>query len=287
MTDLSASDREELELHRYRRNSGRSFTLDFPIKPQVRFGWSKPPHEHLTRVISAGNQRYAHVLQQFQRFQPNFAKIPLIEERPGAPYWVNDWIPAADGLSIYGNVALANPATYLEIGSGISTTFVRQAITDHDLQTEIISIDPAPRRQIDAICDKVIRSPLEDCNLSIFSSLQPGDIVFCDNSHRIFQNSDVTAFFLDIVPIMPSGVLIGIHDVFLPHDYPDAWLDRFYNEQYLLGCWLLAGNSLRIELPVYHCLVTPELRAASDPTLSELIARGANQGGGAFWMAKT
>ena len=67
-------------------------------------------------------------------------------------------------------------------------------------------------------------------------------MLFIDSSHRSFTNSDVTAFYLDILPRLKSGVLIHIHDVFLPYDYPPEWSDRFYNEQYLLACVLLTRN---------------------------------------------
>jgi hypothetical protein len=106
---------------------------------------------------------------------------------------------------------------------------------------EIISIDPQPRKEVDLVCDKAIRRPVEDIDLSIFEKLETGDTIFIDNSHRSFMNSDVTVVMLDILPKIKSGVLVGIHDIFLPYDYFDTWRDRAYNEQYLLGCYLLAN----------------------------------------------
>ena len=84
--------------------------------------------------------------------------------------------------------------------------------------------------------------------------LSAGDMVFIDNSHRAFQNSDVTVFFTEVLPALPAGVAYGIHDIFLPDDYPAGWSDRFYNEQYLLAA---AAQVPRLRQPLQciddHC----------------------------------
>src|SRR5690606_30946570 len=97
--------------------------------------------------------------------------------------------------------------------------------------------------EIDMICDNVFREPLEDVGLEIFDALGAGDILYIDNSHRAFMNSDVTVVFLDILPRLKPGVLVQIHDVTLPYDYPEVWIDRHYSEQYLLAAWLLARGT--------------------------------------------
>ena len=64
------------------------------------------------------------------------------------------------------------------------------------------------------------RIALERADLSVFEELSEGDIVFLDGSHRTFMNSDATVFFLEVLPALPAGVLVGVHDIFLPYDYP-------------------------------------------------------------------
>ena len=66
-----------------------------------------------------------------------------------------------------------------------------------------------------------------------------------------------TVFFTEILPALPPGTLVGVHDIFLPADYPVAWLDLYLSEQYLLACWLLGGDRLQIELPMHHIGQTP------------------------------
>jgi len=131
----------------------------------------------------------------------------------------------------------------------------------------------------------VIRSPLEDTDLSLFKTVTPNDIVFFDGSHRSFQNSDVTVFFTEILPTLPLNTLVGVHDIFLPDDYPSDWLNRYYNEQYLLACWILGGDRLKIELPVYYCCRLPEVYSSLDELWSLLSIAPAQIIGGAMWFS--
>jgi hypothetical protein len=67
------------------------------------------------------------------------------------------------------------------------------------------------------------------------------------------MNSDVTVFFLDVLPRIPPGVIIGVHDIFIPDDYPAEWASRYYNEQYVLATYLLgARKKIRILFGAYY-----------------------------------
>ena len=59
-------------------------------------------------------------------------------------------------------IAKYKPKTYIEIGSGNSTKVTRKAINENVLDTEIISIDPFPRANIDHLAHKIIREPFEN-----------------------------------------------------------------------------------------------------------------------------
>ena len=156
--------------------------------------------------------------------------IPLwAPSNPLDPRWSNGWFQGLDALALYCFIADGRPRRYIEVGSGNSTKFARRAIVDHSLDTTITSIDPEPRAEIDDLCDRVVRSPLEDVDLSVFSALDEGDIVFIDASHQCLQNNDVTTFFLDVLPQLSAGVLVQLHDIFLPWDYPPQMADRLYS----------------------------------------------------------
>ena len=174
-----------------------------------------------------------------------------------------------DAVALYGMLCEFRPKRFVEVGSGHSTRFARRAIRDHSISTRITSIDPSPRTEVDHLCDSVIRLPLEKVDLGIFDELEPGDFLFIDNSHRSFPNSDVTVAFLDLLPRLQAGVIVQFHDIFWPCDYPPAWTNRYYSEQYLLGAYLLgdAGRDIQILLPNAFVGQDAELAAICEPLL--------------------
>jgi Methyltransferase domain len=186
------------------------------------------------------------------------------------------------------------PKRFVEVGSGYSTRFARRAIREHSMPTRITSIDPAPRAEIDQLCDSVIRRPLEEVDLCVFDELEPGDILFIDSSHRTFSNSDVTALFMDVLPRLRSGVVVHLHDIFWPYDYPPEWANRYYSEQYLLGAYLLGDRASRVTvlLPnafVIHdrelaevCKPLLEIAGIRRPKTADCSPHGL--GGCSFWL---
>jgi predicted O-methyltransferase YrrM len=254
--------------------------------PQPRYGFGRPVHAGLLEVLEGSRERCAGHLATVERFRAELLAIAVHPgDDPRQPAWDQTWLPPLDGATLYAFVRDRAPRRVVEVGSGWSTRFIARAVADGGLATEITSIDPEPRAEIDELCARVLPGGLETVDLSVFDDLKRGDVVFVDNSHRAFTNSDVTVFFLDVLPRLPDGVLVGIHDVTLPADYPPGWFGFHFNEQYLLACYLLAGAPwLRVELGV--------LFAASDPALSEVAAglsaglaeRGVGWFGSGFWL---
>lgn len=263
-------------------------SFDYPYAPRVRSWDGMRGGNIYRRMLEPDTGRYREHLLSFLAYSAAFTAISADE--PGderQPYWNNGWLPVLDSICLSGLVTKLNPRLYVEVGSGNSTKFVRRAISDHGLRTKVVSIDPHPRAVIDELCDEVIRKELENCDLGLFADLGAEDMVFIDNSHRSFQNSDVTVFFTEILPLLKSGCHYGIHDIFLPYDYPESWLPRLYNEQYLLMAYLLGGaDGDEIVLPVHHVQQTPALLAVLDPLLRHPALGGAMALGGAFWMKR-
>ena len=258
--------------------------LDYPVRPRSRCTLDEVPTGPLADRITAGHATYQATLEAFASRLPGLAGVPATTGNPHEPYWLNNWIPALDAISLYGFVALRNPVLYLEVGSGTSTKFVRKAISDYGLRTKIVSIDPRPRAEIDTLCDRVIRKPLESTNLKVFDFLKPGDVVFLDGSHRAFQNSDATVFLTEVVPRLAPDVLVGVHDIFLPWDYPPDWTARYYSEQYLLACYLLGGDVLKPELSTIYCSTTEALHSILDPVWALPHLARAQKSGALLWF---
>jgi hypothetical protein len=217
--------------------------LDYPINPVPRYGYGTPSHELLFRRLAENAPAYEATTSSFGAYRDQLRAIPAESAGPAEPYWNNHWLLGMDMVSLYCLPAQLKPKLYIEVGSGNSTKFVRKSVTENGLGTTMVSIDPHPRAEIDAICDRVIREPLENLDLAVFDDLEARDILMLDSSHRCFQNSDVTAFFLDVLPRLKPGVVIHVHDVYLPDDYPPDWAFRYYSEQYLLAVLLLADDS--------------------------------------------
>jgi hypothetical protein len=260
--------------------------LDYPVDPVPRWGYDRPAHRMLHERIDRGRVRYAELLEQFGKFTEYFRAIPVEETgRVEQPCWRNGWLPGLDVVALYSLLVLNNPKRYVEVGSGNSTRVARLAIRQHGLRTTITSIDPQPRADIDRLCDLVVRAGLEHTSLDLFDELESGDILFIDGSHRTLMNSDATVAFLEVLPALPAGVLVEVHDVTLPWDYPAAWAERFYSEQYLLAAYLLAKQApFEVVLPNFFISNDNELSGILAPLWERPELAGIETHGGSFWV---
>ena len=235
--------------------------------------------------IASAVPDYVESLTTIMRYTDELLEIPRTAQDPQSPTWLNDFLPGLDAAAIYAFIRSRTPQTYLEIGSGTSTRFARRAIADGGLTTQIISIDPAPRAEVDGLCDLVVRLPLERVDPHLFDGIASGDIIFLDGSHRVFAGSDATLFVLDYLPELPPGVLVGVHDVYLPDDYPEDVVDRHYSEQYLLAALLLGKPSwLRLKLAADFVSKRPELRDETVNLWSDARLHGITTHGVALWF---
>ena len=256
-----------------------TFEYEVDCRPRYR----PEPHPRLYALIDRSRDLFQRHLQAFAACAPHLANIPFERQTPSEPFWRNGFFSGPDAIALHGMLATIRPRLYFEVGSGNSTKFARDAIRTHGLSTYLLSLDREPRADIDALCDEVIRKPLERADIAMFEQLKAGDILFYDGSHQVLTNSDATVFFLDVLPRLVSGVWVHIHDVFLPWDYPPEWTPRHYAEQYLLACWILA-ESPRIRIELANYFISRDLALAGE--LSPIYSRlpGLQDHGGSFWL---
>lgn len=272
--ELLGLQRRLTELHESLKDDKFIMALEYPPSRDYRprWGYTHPVHPGLTDFFNQSKALYLETAHRMAALQPYFAQInsTFPNENPIEPGWVGGAINAIDTAFLYYFMTELKPKTYLEIGSGVTTLFAARAKRDHQLSTQIISIDPQPRAEVDAVCDRIIRTGLEVTDLSIFAELEAGDIVFMDGSHRSFMNSDVTVFMLDVLPLLKPGVVVHFHDIQLPFDYPDMFSSWYWNEQYILAAYLLAGkNHIQMLMPSRFVSEMPEFKQAMQPILSE------------------
>lgn len=192
------------------------------------------------------------------KFKREYNKFPLNKEEIKYPYQYYVYNPAfteVDGEILYCMIRYFKPKRIIEIGSGRSTYVSAQAIVknnEESIDGKLISIEPYPNKILKQGfpgLSELIISKIEDIPLSQFEILEENDILFIDSSHVLKIGSDVQYEFLEIIPRLKKGVIIHIHDIFLPAEYPKDWILKshlFWNEQYILQAFLAFNNSFEI-----------------------------------------
>jgi hypothetical protein len=171
-------------------------------------------------------------------------------------YFGNRWFDSIDAELLYLLIRHFKPRRMIEIGSGYSTLMAAEAARANaalgDTMTQINAIEPYPRdfllgSQQDSW--RLTRSRVEEVPLDTFAQLAANDILFIDSSHVVRIGGDVVYEFLEVIPRLAPGVLVHVHDVFLPDDYPAEWvldMRRFWSEQYLLRAFLMFNTEFEV-----------------------------------------
>lgn len=210
---------------------------------------------------------------------------------PPVYYWNNDFWRGLDALVHYGLLRRLKPRRVIEIGCGWSSLLLARALARNaaeGAQATVHQIEPYPREDLLAALpgDWTRESTiLQRAALAPFQQLRDGDVVFYDGSHVARAGSDVNWFFFEVVPRLADGVVVHVHDVYWPTDYPDHWIferAQTWNEQYVLQAFLMYNDSF--ELIVANSAV----RAAHREELEGLYAgsRDGIGGGGSVWLRR-
>jgi len=274
-------------LYRFLHPRFQTLHAEYRVEFKPRYGHGLPAHTLLLTLIQNQTDTYLTWLKRIAEETefPLSLKDASETNNPEYPAWNNGFLPGLDILALYNFIKHTKPARYVEVGSGNSTKVAYQAIKQFSPETTLISIDPHPRAEIDQLANRVIRKPYESLTEPLHEMLEPGDILFVDNSHRILPNSDATSFFLEDFPRLKKGVIVQIHDIYLPDDYPQVMCDRFYTEQYGLAMFLLA-NPMRYKpiFPAWYISQQPELANRLTPLWDSLTYKSVERHGGSFWL---
>jgi predicted O-methyltransferase YrrM len=199
------------------------------------------PYEAIASLFKSRESAFRAALGLIEGYAP--ALLALGREPPPAPRFEQDWFPRLDAALAYSLMRKSRPRRIVEVGSGHSTRFLARAVKDEGLAASITAIDPKPRAGLTGLDSvRLIRAPLQQAGLEPFAALEAGDVLFIDSSHVLMPGSDVDILINRVIPALPSGVLVHLHDIFLPDDYPVAWSWRGYNEQLAVAPMLLGGG---------------------------------------------
>ena len=120
---------------------------------------------------------------------------------------------------------------------------------------ELTFIDPHPETLLglledgDPYRERILAEPLQEAPAKLFATLEEDDILFLDSSHVLKTGSDVHHYLFRVLPALQPGVVIHIHDVFYPFEYPEAWVrreSRSWNEAYALRAFLEYNDAFEI-----------------------------------------
>jgi predicted O-methyltransferase YrrM len=198
--------------------------------------------------LRPGNQ--LKTLNQVSKYFAEFKKLPVEKVLPQDAeeyFHHNPAFRATDAGIYYGLIRYFKPRRIIEIGAGFSTLLAAQAVLangEDGEKCDLTAIEPYPSvtlRQGVPGLKRLIEGNLQTVPLKEFEKLEKNDILFIDSSHILKIDSDVFYEFLEIIPRLKKGVLIHVHDIYFPLDYPRKLIledFKFYNEQYLLQAFL-------------------------------------------------
>ena len=221
----------------------QGFFIPYRYADQLKESGTLDTYQPLLELFEAREKSQIEFIQIINKYSQELENIG--ENSPPGPRWGQDWFPRLDGAALYSMIRDRQPRRIVEVGSGHSTRFMAEAVKNGDLATEITTIDPAPRATIAALDVTAIRSTVEQAGIEPFQKLSAGDILFIDSSHILMPGSDVDYLLNRVLPTLPSGLIVHIHDIYLPDDYPLRWAWRGYNEQQGIAA-LLQGSGFEI-----------------------------------------
>lgn len=194
-----------------------------------------------------------------------------------------------DAIVLYLFMRHYRPKRIIEVGSGYSSALmldVNEAFFNDSI--DMTFVEPYPElllsltRPADMAAGRLIKEPLHKVDTDFFARLEKGDFLFIDSTHVAKAGSDVCQIFFDILPALKQGVIVHIHDVFYPFEYPEDWVKetRAWNEDYLLRAFLY--NNDEFEILFFNNFMNIHHSAMMD----KLLPLSARNPGGSLWLRK-
>ncbi|KAI8114409.1 hypothetical protein M9434_002533 [Picochlorum sp. BPE23] len=194
-----------------------------------------------------------------------------------------------DAALLYCIIRSIKPKNILEVGMGYSTMISHRALEVNSREGSsghLMVVEPFPEENFQKAVIQglrnitVIQEMAQHLPMDLFSKLGSGDILFIDSSHVVKMGSDCLHLFLHILPNLCPGVIVHVHDVFLPYEYPKAWITkhRFWNEQYFLHALMANSKKYKVIMP------TAYMNMHFRPQVQGMLSRNIDGIPGSFWI---
>jgi predicted O-methyltransferase YrrM len=243
--------------------------------------------------VDLGEERQVALLEELARdYASEYGQFPERSDGDPAHYYLaNTQFGPVDAELYYCMIRRFKPKRIFEIGAGFSTMVSSRAARKNDESgagaTELVAFEPFPHPVLRAGLPgltKLVITRAQDIPVDTFRQLDAGDILFIDSSHVVQIGSDVEYLFLEVLPQLRPGVLVHVHDIFFPAQYPREWVLGkfiFWNEQYLLQAFLAFNDSFKtLWAGRFMSLRHPELLARAFTSFRPGTAPGS------FWFQR-
>ncbi|MGO9316339.1 MAG: class I SAM-dependent methyltransferase [Terracidiphilus sp.] len=179
-------------------------------------------------------------------------------------------------------IARHRPQKIIQIGAGVSTAVLLHTTKVFDYRPAITCIDPYPTQFLRRISKNghitLIPKQCQDVELSVFSELGPGDLLFVDSTHTVKPGSEVNILILEVLPRLSPGCHVHFHDIYFPYDYPCALfkIPFIWNESVLLHAFLTDNPrySISASLSMLHHAKSKELQMILPNYKPEVLEQG-------------
>lgn len=202
----------------------------------------------------------------------------------------NEMFSRLDAWMLQGMLRHFRPRRMVEVGCGWSSLLTARVNREYlGGELHFTCIEPYPPEFLtDGVegISELVMAPVQEAPLERFLSLGAGDVLFIDSSHTVKTGGDVPYLFEEVLPRLAHGVVIHIHDIALPRDYPEEWVlaGRAWNEQYLVRAFLAFNSAFRILLGVSWLNVNrPDVLAEVLPDYPQAYG----DSGASLWVQRT
>jgi hypothetical protein len=227
-----------------------------------------------------------HLLEYFPRFRSEYDAFRMEpSDDPDEFYLDNTYFSGTDALVLHCMIRHYRPQLVIEVGSGFSTKITARALALNGIG-EMECVEPYPTNDIRGVfpaVKKVHVTKVEDIDLEVFLGLTDGDVLFIDSSHVSRIGGDVNFLYLEVLPRLAPGVLVHIHDIFLPFEYKEEFLKEyhlFWNEQYMFHAFMAFNSDFEV-------LFANSFMSATHPNdMRKVFAKSPWWGGGSFWIRR-
>jgi hypothetical protein len=196
--------------------------------------------------------------EAYQRWGAEFNALPLGRQPAGRFSVDNRCFESVDAELYWTLIRAGKPRTVVELGSGWQTLLADEALAVNEAEGHpgrLLAIGPHPGDLVRDLARRsgrieLLTTAVRDAPVEPFEALDDRDILFVDSTHVAKIGSDVTYEVLEVLPRVRPGVLVHVHDIFLPQEYPRDWVlgptRRFWNEQYLLQAFLTYNRAFEV-----------------------------------------